>query len=277
MKVKAIIMDVDGTLINKAGKITPKTKEALLEAQKNGVKLILASGRPVNGLTSLAKELHMEENHGYLVCFNGSKVVDFQTGEILLNQTMSVELGKRILAHMKKFEVRPLIVKGDYSYVTNVYDCMVHINGEEFNIMNHEAHDNGFMLCEVKDLEEFADFPLNKILNIGEPEYLKEHYQEMQAPFLEVTNASFTAPFYFEFTDKGIDKTKALGEVLSKIGYCPEELIAFGDAQNDLSMLKYAGTGVAMGNAVEELKEQADFVTASCDEDGIALALEKYL
>ena len=87
----------------------------------------------------------------------------------------------------------------------------------------------------------------------------------------------FTAPFYFEFTAKGIDKAKALESILKKLGVNKEEIIAFGDGHNDASMVKYAGLGIAMGNAVQELKEIADYVTLSNDEDGIAYAIDKFI
>lgn len=277
MSIKAIIMDIDGTLVDRSGIITPKTKEALTNAQKQGVKLVLASGRPINGMMDLAHELEMDKHHGLCVCFNGAKVMDMQTKEVLFDQTMSVEQCKAVLHHMKNFDVQSLIVKDDYAYVLNVYDCMVHINGEELNIMNHESHENHYKLCEVDDLEEFVDFPLNKILNIGEPEYLQAHYEEIRAPFQGELNSMFTAPFYYEFTAQNIDKVKALDTVLKKMGIQEDEMIAFGDAQNDITMVKYAGIGVAMGNAVDELKAVADEITAPCGEDGIALSLEKHL
>lgn len=277
MTIKAIIMDIDGTLVDQSQSISPRTKAVLLAAQDSGIKLVLASGRPVNGMLGLARELEMDRNHGICVCFNGSRAVDVQTGQVLFDQAMDVETGRAVLHHMKNFDVQPLIVKGEYAYVTDVYKCMVHMDGMELNIMNHESHENGYKLCEVDDLEAFVDYPLNKILNIGEPEYLKAHYEEMRAPFEGRLNAMFTAPFYYEFTDLGIDKAKALDTVLGGIGIASADTIAFGDAQNDKTMLEYAGIGVAMGNAVEELKAVADEVTASCTEDGIACTLEKYL
>ena len=133
------------------------------------------------------------------------------------------------------------------------------------------------MLCEKKDLAAFVDFPLNKILTTADPQYLKAHYQEMMEPFKDRLSCMFTGRFYFEFTARGIDKAKALDAVLSPMGYSPEELIAFGDGQNDASMLAYAGRGVAMANGVEELKEKADEVTASNDEDGIGIVIERIL
>lgn len=275
--IRVIIMDVDGTLTNSKKVITKKTKDALLKAQDNGAILILASGRPTSGLMDFAKELKMDENHGLLVSFNGAKVIDCETGEILFNETMSVEEGQAVLEHMKKFNVKPMIDKGDYMYVNDVFDNQINYKGEMLNIIQYEARGGKFKLCENDDLAAFADYPLNKILTAGEPEYLKVHYKEMMEPFKETLSCMFTADFYFEFTARGIDKAKALDTVLIPMGYTREEMIAFGDGHNDASMVKYAGIGVAMDNAVDDLKAIADEVTLSNEDDGIAYILNEYI
>lgn len=277
MNIKAIILDVDGTLTNSKKVITEKTKNALIKAQEKGIILILASGRPTSGLVDFAKELKMYENNGLLVSFNGSKVVDCQSEEVLFNETMTVEQGKEVLEHMKKFKVKPMIDKNEYMFVNDVYDCYINHNNESINIIQYESRGGKFKLCEKEDLSSFVDYPLNKILTAGNPDYLKENYIEMMKPFKDTLSCMFTAPFYFEFTAKGIDKAKALDSVLVPKGYKKEEIIAFGDGHNDISMVNYAGFGVAMGNAVEELKNIADEITLSNDEDGIAHTLYKYL
>lgn len=275
--IKVIILDVDGTLTNSQKVITEKTKTALIKAQRAGVKLILASGRPTSGLIDLAKELEMTEHNGLLVSFNGSKVIDCETNEVLFNETMSVEEGQAVLEHMKNFNVKPMIDKEDYMYVNNVFDNEIIYNGEPFNIIQYEARGGKFKLCEKEDLAAFADYPLNKILTAGDPEYLKSHYKEMMEPFKDKLSCMFTAAFYFEFTAKGIDKAKAIDTVLIPMGYKKEDMIAFGDGHNDASIVKYAGIGVAMGNAVDDLKAIANEVTLSNEEDGIAHTLRKYI
>ncbi|MGL5311705.1 MAG: Cof-type HAD-IIB family hydrolase [Peptostreptococcaceae bacterium] len=276
-KYRVIVMDVDGTLANGNKEISPKTKEALLEAQKQGMMLILASGRPTTGLIDFAKELEMDKYNGLLVSFNGSKVTDFTTSEVLFNETMTIENGQAVLEHMKKFDVIPMIDKDDYMYVNDVFNNQIDYNGKTINIIQYESRGGKFKLAEKEDLAAFADYPLNKILTAGDPEYLKENYKEMMEPFKDSLNCVFTAAFYFEFTAKGIDKAKALDTVLTKLGYSKDELIAFGDGQNDATMVDYAGLGIAMDNAVEELKAIADYVTLSNDEDGIAYALDKFV
>lgn len=276
-KIKVIIMDVDGTLTNSKKVITKKTKDALIKAQDNGALLILASGRPTSGLMDFAKELKMDENHGLLVSFNGSKVVDCETLEVLFNEAMSIEQGQAVLEHMKKFNIKPMIDKDDYMYVNDVFNNEIHYNDTILNIIQYESRGGKFKLCEKDDLAAFADYPLNKILTAGDPEYLQAHYKEMMEPFKNTLSCMFTAPFYFEFTAEGIDKAKALDTVLIPMGYKKEEMIAFGDGHNDASMVKYAGIGVAMANAVDDLKAIADEITLSNEEDGIAHILNEYL
>lgn len=277
MTIKAIVLDIDGTLLNTGKIISEKTKQALVAAQEEGIKVILASGRPTTGMLELAEQLEMTKYEGFLVSYNGARVTDCLTKEVLFNQAMSIETGQAILEHLKNFDVIPMIDKEDYLYVNDVYSGMLDLPDGAFNIIEYEARGGNFKLSEIDDLAAFATFPINKILIAAQPEYLQKIAPALHAPFDEIVTAAFSAPFYFEFTDKGIDKAKALNTVFPEMGIHSENIIAFGDGHNDRSIIEYAGIGVAMGNAVDALKEIADDVTLSCDEDGIAAGLEKYL
>ncbi|MBC1636435.1 HAD family phosphatase [Listeria welshimeri] len=277
MTTQAIILDIDGTLLNDDKKISPETKKALITAQQNGVKLILASGRPTTGMHLYAEQLEMETYHGLLVSYNGAKVVDCQTKEELFNQTLTIAEGKAVLEHMKQFEVKVMIDKDDYMYVNNVYDCYIPYKGEEINIIQYESRGGNFKLCEKEDLAAFLDYRINKILTAGDPDYMQKNYQAMMAPFKNTLNCVFTADFYFEFTAKNIDKAKALDTVLTPMGIHAENIIAFGDGHNDITMVKYAGTGIAMDNAVPELKAVANSITLSNNKDGIAHVLNNFI
>lgn len=277
MIIKAIVLDIDGTLLNTGKIISEKTKQALIAAQEKGIKVILASGRPTTGMLELAEQLEMTKYEGFLVSYNGARVTDCLTKKVLFNQAMSIETGQAILEHLKKFDVIPMIDKEDYLYVNDVYSGMLDLPDGAFNIIEYEARGGNFKLSEIDDLAAFATFPINKILIAAQPEYLQKIAPALHAPFDEIVTAAFSAPFYFEFTDKGIDTAKALNTVFPEMGIHSENIIAFGDGHNDRSIIEYAGIGVAMGNAVDALKEIADDVTLSCDEDGIAAGLEKYL
>lgn len=275
--VKAIVLDIDGTLLTSNKEISEKTKVALIKAQEKGIKVILASGRPTSGMIKHVEALKMNEYEGFIVSFNGSCVVDCKTKEVLFDQPIAKMDAKKVLEHMKNFDVIPMICKDNYMYVNDVYNHILHLADGDFNIIGYEARGGNYLLCEKEDLADFVDFPLNKILIAGEADYLQEHYQAMKAPFADRLSGVFSAPFYFEFTDRGIDKAKALNTVLPNYGIEAQEVIAFGDGHNDQSIVEFAGIGVAMGNAVPELKAVADEITLSNDEDGIVKMLQKYL
>ena len=135
MNLKAIILDIDGTLYTSEKKISPRTLKALLKAQDQGIKLILASGRPARGMRDVAHELKMDEHDGLLVSYNGAAVYDCQTDELLFNQAMRVEEVKVVLNHLENFDVKPMIAKDDTMYVNNVFDNHISHNGRDINII----------------------------------------------------------------------------------------------------------------------------------------------
>ena len=273
--IRAILLDIDGTLTNSEKVITPRTREALLKAQEKGVVLVLASGRTATGLSTYAADLDLANHNGVLVCYNGAKSLNCQTGEVYFEQALTVEQGKRVLEHMKKFDVAPVIDHGEYMYVNDVFFSLPNQSTYPTLIIQYEGHSNNYLLCEKRDLAEFCDFPLNKILTAGDPAYLQEHWREMAAPFEGELSSMFTAPVYYEFTPLGVDKVRALKDTFEVLGIDQSEVMSFGDAQNDLTMIEWAEIGVAMGNAVDEVKAKADYVTLDNNSDGIAYTLER--
>lgn len=277
MTHRAIVMDIDGILLNSKKQISDLTREALIAAQNKGVQLILASGRPTAAMTHYAEILEMNQNHGLLVSYNGSRVVDSETEETLYNQPICVKDGKAVLEHLKQFDVIVMIEKNDYMMVNDVFHNQISYLGKEMNIIEYEARGGQYKLCEIIDLSDFLDYEINKILIAGDPDYLQANYKEIMRPFDGKLNCMFTAPFYFEFTADGIDKAKALDAVFGPLGIDRDDAIAFGDGHNDMTMLQYCGTGIAMGNAVEDLKAIADEIGLSNDEDGIAKMLATFI
>lgn len=277
MAIKAIAMDIDGTLTNDKKVITSRTREALLAAQASGIKLILASGRPDQGLRALAAELDLQNNGGLLVAYNGARVVDAQTNEILFDQPMPCDLAREVVEHARNFDVITWITEGTHLYIENPERCMIEWKGQPIDIVEYERKHCNMTIQAVDDLASVCDRPQDKILCAATDTYLAEHWQELAAPFKDRLSCMFTADFYYEFMAPGIDKSRALAGALPKLGIDASEVVAFGDGQNDAAMLRWAGTGVAMANAIEETKASADMVTLSNNEDGIAAALEKLL
>ena len=274
--IKLIAFDIDGTLNNSNHEISIKTKEVIMEAQRKGIIVVMASGRPESGLVDSARALDLKNNRGVLISYNGSKAIDLESGCEIYNEFLDIHDAKAVLEHMKKFNVKPMIYDGEYIVVNNVYDNYVNYNGG-FNVIEFEARQGHYLLKEARDMTQYVDFPINKILTAGDPEYLEAHYKEMMEPFKDRLNCTFTARFYFEFMRKDINKGKALAKIAEFFGFERDEIAAFGDASNDIEMLEYAGHGIAMGNAFDSVKEVADYVTLSNDEDGIVHAFKNYL
>lgn len=276
--IKIILLDIDGTLTNSEKKITPKTRDALLKAQEEGCQLVLASGRPTKGLDRYVKELEMDKHNGLLISYNGAMVSNAETKEHYFENLMDPTRAKDLLHHLEQFkEAVPILEEYGLVISKDCFNNTIKYKGEDFNVLKYEARMNNCIIREVEDFDEYLDHKTPKVLVYGAPEYLRANYMKMKEGF-EDLNSMFSAEFYYEFTNKGIDKTFAIKEVLvNKLGFKQEEMIAFGDAGNDISMVSFAGIGVAMGNAMEELKEVADYITDDNDHDGIASALEKYL
>lgn len=281
--IKAILLDIDGTLTNSKKEISPKTKEALLKAQKSGIRLAVVSARTENGLARFGRWLDFENNHGILIACNGAYIKDMQTGEVLVDKSMSADLTSRILEHLKNYKVIPLVADGEYMYTNDVFSGMLNVkmpDGQmhDFNVIQYESRSNEYILCEKKDMAEFfKDKPEPKILVAAQPEILEEVAEDMAAPFKDETSNGFTAPFYYEFNPKGVDKAVAIETAFSKLGITADEMMSFGDQKNDIPMLKYCKYGIAMGNAVQEAKDAAFDVTLDCNNDGIAEAIYKYI
>ena len=277
MAVRAIALDIDGTLTNEKKVITPRTKEALLRAQDGGIKLIIASGRPYQGLRSLANELELPANNGLLVSYNGAHVTDAATDEVLFDQPMPADIIPPLLEHLRRFDVIPWITEGRTLYIEDAYNFDIVHKGRHRNIVKLERDACDLRVCEVDSLLEVCDRPQDKVLAAGSDFYLQEHWREMSEPFKDDLSCMFTADYFFEFMAPGVNKGRALAGALPALGIDAGEVVAFGDGQNDVQMLSWAGVGVAMANAVPEAREAADMVTGSNNEDGIASALEELL
>ena len=267
MGYKLIAMDLDGTLNNDEKKITPRTREALMAAQSAGIRLALASARPSPGLRKERDALCMRENGGVLMAYNGGRIVDAATDHVLFETCMPLEAAQEVLRALEKLPVTPILDDGRQFYVTDR-------NGYK---VDYECRNNNMSCVEVENLAEFLQFAPVKILMSVDPAAIAG----VQAQIAQLLPAELavvqTAAFYLEVIPRAIDKGRGLVQICRALGLRPAEVIAFGDAENDIPMLRTAGVGVAMGNADAAVKAAADRVTRSNNEDGIAAALEELL
>jgi Cof subfamily protein (haloacid dehalogenase superfamily) len=269
MSYKMIAMDLDGTLTNSEKVITPKTKEALMKAQEQGIRLVLASGRPTRGIENLAEELELKKYGGFILSYNGGQVIECATGKILHSQTIPAKVCQRVVALARIFYANLVTYDGADLVCLEKYDMYADIEAK-INDMNIVQPDNYEQAISAFEVPKFM---------MLEDEHHLVRIQNAIKPVLNQYCECFTsAPYFLEITPKGIDKGKSMDILLDYVGITRKELVSFGDGMNDLPMIGIAGLGVCMANGRDELKKAADYVTSSNDEDGIAKVLyEKVL
>lgn len=263
---KLIVVDVDGTLINKKGELTQKTKNALLKVQEQGHKVVISSGRSQIGVLHYAKELKLDIYGGYIANFNGAVVTDMKTEKAIIDHRLEIEESKEImkfaesvgLDYMVYFEDKVYTPKKD---IIRLYEIL--------------SKNDRIKQVVIEDLSNKIDFKPNNILFSEEPGKIEGPALKIKEKYGNDYTTIYSTPYFYELMPKNVSKGQAMLEIADILGIDYSNTIAFGDQQNDLSMIEKAGCGVAMGNAVEELKQKSDFITLSNDEDGIAIYLEK--
>lgn len=272
---KLLVLDLDGTLTNSKKEITPHTLEVLLEAQRQGLRIVLASGRPVFGIAPLADQLHLAENDGYVLAYNGGQIVRWSDHQVIDQKMLDPEVlpyvyecSKRQFTDkdgkLTRFQI--LSYHGDVVFTENPGDQYV----------NYECWLNRIPCKKVDNFLEAVDCLLPKCLIVGDPEPLHELELEM-AEHLKGKNGVYRSEaFFLEIVPLGIDKAQRLSVLLEHLGMTREEMICVGDGYNDQSMIEYAGLGVAMSNAKPEVRAVADYITLSNEEDGVAAVVEKF-
>ncbi|HIZ12779.1 MAG TPA: Cof-type HAD-IIB family hydrolase [Candidatus Mediterraneibacter stercorigallinarum] len=268
MKYQVLVLDLDGTLTNSKKEISAPTKQALLEIQEAGKTVVLASGRPINGVAPLAKELKMDCFGGYMLSFNGARITKCSTGEIIYNRTLSPEIIKPVYDYVKTFPGLDIISYTDTQILSGI---------KPNKYVEIESRINSMEVVPVEDFPAVLNFPVNKLLITGEPEILETLIAPLQKQYHGLLNIYRSEPFFLEIMPRNIDKAQSLQKLLNSIGLTADAMICCGDGYNDLSMIEYAGLGVAMENAQPIIKESADFITRSNDEDGILHVINLFM
>lgn len=267
MHNKILVLDIDGTLTNSEKAISPETKKGLMLIQERGHIIILASGRPSSGMMCYAKELELEKYGGYLLSFNGARIINCRTGDIVYQQTLPRFILPKIYRFAKENECGLITYCGDYVVSGTGIDEYIEL----------EARINGMPVREVDDFLHFIDFDVNKCLMTAPPEKAEKLTAILQEKFEGILSIYRSEPFFIEIMPKNIDKASSLHRMLETVGLKKEDVICCGDGYNDVTMVAYAGIGVAMENAREEVKAVADYITKSNDEDGLVEVIDKFI
>ena len=258
---RLLAIDLDGTLLSPQRLITPRTYSALTQAVSAGMKLVIATGQTLNVLRAVCADLPLNVPQ---IIYNGAIIADISTGTIIREQLVPQE---RILSTLALLRDADLY---------RVYHTHEHVYVDRDTPNAHAWYRPPVPpVIEVTDVAHLYPQPCIKLVGVGDESTLRTKRRELEsllANQLYVTQASRDL---LEFLHPAVSKGNALKFLAQKLNIAPEEIVAFGDNHNDIGLLTFAGLGIAMGNAHDEVKTAAKYVTASNSEDGVAVALEK--
>lgn len=272
LNVQMIGLDLDGTLLNSQKQLTSLTADALKQAVDQGIRVVLATGRPLGGIPQELKEFPGLQ---YAVTANGSRIVDLVSGNTLYEKLVEAKLAKRIL---KLF--------GTYDTLREVYfDGVGYAKKEDLERITHYMEDKPMAQYIVKtrrtveDVEGYLEQQnrgVDKVQALFRRREDKEEARQVLCGWQEV-EVTGSLSNNLEINARGVDKGQGLLWLANRLQIPVEALMVFGDGDNDRGMLRLAGMGVAMENGLPEVKEEADYLAGSNDEDGIGKFLQQYV
>lgn len=267
MDEKVLVLDIDGTLTNSRKEISPNTKRAIQETLKRGHKVILASGRPTPGMRRYEEELELEKYGGYLLSFNGGRIVECRSGEVVYQRILPLNIIPGLYGFAKRNGCGLVTYFGDRIISAFEPDEYVRL----------ESRINGMEIKVVENFKEYVDFDINKCLLTAAPGQAEALEKELADRYGDMLSVYRSEPFFIEIMPKHVDKASSLDRMLQTVGLTRENAICCGDGFNDISMIKYAGVGVAMGNAQPAVKDAADYITGTNDEDGLVQVMDEFI
>ena len=257
-KIKALFFDIDGTLVSfKSHRIPQSTVDALEQAKKNGVEVYISTGRPKQIINNLGQIEHLID--GYITA-NGARC--FVEDTLVSQHAILPSDVKKIIEAADRDNYPAIVVSESrfaiHHYTDEVYEIFCKGLGVDSSVF-------------VTDLNSLGD---EAILQVTP--FCTLEQEALLMPTLKNCTSGRWHPAFTDITARGADKGKGLLAMADYLGLNIEETMAFGDGGNDISIIKEAGVGVAMGNAGEGLKQVADYITTHVDEDGVKNALIKY-
>lgn len=264
-QIKAIMADVDGTLLCSKGYVTERTVKAIKKAREKGIIFGLSTGRDVVSCQKLLDEWNIKGLVDCIVGMGGGEINDISLGIKKSSYPLNGELIWEIIKHYEDMDLNFCIPKNG---------ILFGYKDDEYIKMLSKADKLPY---KVVDFHEFLKEPQGKVMIICRPEYMDKVIERSKT----FSNGKYksaslkTASVLYEYMDPRVSKTNGLKEAMKLHDLTLENLLAFGDADNDADMIENAGIGVVMANGSEKSKSVSDFVTADNDSDGIAVFLEE--
>ena len=265
--IKLIALDLDGTLLTTEKKLTERTKSMLKAAREQGVKVVLTTGRPLKAMDFFLKELGTDGHEDeYTITFNGG-LVQKNTGEILDKTVFSIDDVSRIYEETEKLNI-PLDAISE--------GIVYQIQSDQESLYAQFNPALTFVPTAFEDLS--SQITYNKCVTTFPQELLDAAIQKISPELFDKYEIFKSRELLLEWSPKNVHKATGLAKLIDHLGIDRSQVMACGDEANDLSMIEWAGLGVAMQNAVPEVKAVANVVTPMTnDEEAVAWAIEKYV
>lgn len=263
MSVRLVAIDLDDTLLTDEIEIPPGAVEAVARARADGVHVVIATGRMFPAAQPFAKQLGLDTP---LITYNGAMVKTIED-ELLFHHPVPQELALEVLDFAEANDWAVQCYFNDRLYVPEITSGVIYYT----ELAGVPAQSTERMR------ELVTESAPTKMLGIGSPEQTTQRARSLQARFGEQLAVTISKPSYVEVLRPGVSKASALAEVATRLGVEQSETLAIGDSFNDLEMLQWAGIGVAMGNGHPDIRQLADYVVSSNNEEGVAEAIERFV
>lgn len=267
MDYRLLVLDIDGTVTNSQKEVTEKTRKAILRLQEKGIRVAIASGRHPRGVLSVARILQLHQFGNFILAFNGAKIIDVRQKKCIYERTLPAHLPARLWKDVQQCGLGILTYTNDTLIAGTKPDRYMELESQisQIPVEYHE------------DFCRRVNFPVNGCLITGPPEDIEAMEPVFSCRYFHETQIFRSEPCFLEVVPKNVDKAYSLKHLLAILGITREEMVCCGDSFNDISMLRYAGLGVAMANAQNEVKDVANYITKrDNDHDGIAEVIERF-
>ena len=264
MKYKMLVTDVDDTLLTDDHEITKENREAIMELQKSGVKFVLASGRPTEAITGIARELELAKYGGFVAGYNGGEILEMSSGNMLERRGLKREELLEIFEKSKNIDLK---------YIT--YKDKFVLGKEKDEFVDEELKITNFEYLKFDDLQDVEFDELIKCMLVGKPEIVLETKNELEPLFEGRVALTISKPIFLEFINKDASKGNAVRAIAAKLGISLDDVAAIGDSYNDVSMLEIVGFSGTVENGNDAAKKTASFISSSNNNSGLARFVEE--
>lgn len=285
--IRMIVSDMDGTLLNDREQLTQDTIDTLIKAQQAGVILLLASGRSHLSLAPFARQLKMTQYGGYCLGVNGQQTTDLATGITTAVKDVDKEVAQRALQFAKEHQLEFLGVTNE-SLQVYIPDALLKRKqayiasrrlSQDYWVGGHQAMVQRHSCNQVYYIHDPTQIThaMSKLVLAEDPSYLSTHRQAMDDIAPGRLEWHYVSPRWIEGMPQGVNKGAALQKLAQQLHIESDEILVFGDAENDLSMFQVVKHAVAMGNAMASVKPHASDTTKSNNDNGVAWAVRRYV